>query len=199
MERKKRWGEEEITHKLRFDGETGGVREAKRVGSAAWAEKGDTAVDAEDVEKGLKPAETAENTGSEEENFKEFIFRYGFSLREFNNADGGNEDTPENARSEDGAEKISAPERRKGQIEREEKNEEGKDGFQRVFGFKLSEYIIYIIYSVFQGKNREEKKPDEAQRQFVISAGGFGEVKEWIIRAKKCGGERVEEGEAESS
>lgn len=44
------WGEEEVAHKLRLNGETGGMWKPKGIRSATSAEQSDTTVDAEDVE-----------------------------------------------------------------------------------------------------------------------------------------------------
>ena len=59
----------------------------------------------------MKPAEPAEDAGGEEEKFEEFILGESFRLGKPNDADGGDEDAPENARGKDGAERISTPER----------------------------------------------------------------------------------------
>ena len=68
----------------------------------------------------------------------------------------------------------------------------------RFFGENF-DCIICVIQCVFEREEGEEEEPDECEREFVVGAGGFGDVDEWIVRAKKCGGERVEEGEAEFS
>ena len=60
------WGEEKIAHKLRFDGETRGMRETERMVGAASAEQSLATIKADYVEDGLKPANKTNNRGGDE-------------------------------------------------------------------------------------------------------------------------------------
>ena len=173
--------------------------EAERIRGAAWTEKSDTAVDTEDIEKGLEPAECAEDARGEEEDFEKSVFVYGFSSSEFDDADGGDNNAPEDARSENGAKGIAAPEGSSREVERKEESEERKGGAKSAFFSENFDCIIYVIQCVSERENGKKEEPDEREGKFVVGAGGFGKMKQRIVRAKKGGGEGIEEGEAELS
>ena len=77
------------------------------------------------------------------------------------NSNAGNDETPENTGGKNSAERIGAPECSESKVDGEEKEEEGKKGFERFLLAESFKYIIYIYKEVFKREGREEEEGDE--------------------------------------
>ena len=200
VERVKSRGEEEVSHELGFDSETGGAREAEDAGGTAGTEESEGTGDFEGferelekgVEEALEPAETRDKDGGEEKSFSEKVLAEGGLVLEVEeDTDGGNNQAPENARGEDGAERIRTPEGGQGEIEGEEVEEE----VLTVGSF--AEEVAEVEEKVFEREEREKGEPDEGKGEFVVGRRGGGEEKVGVVRKIEDERGGVEKKEAE--
>ena len=97
-------------------------------------------------------------------------------------------DAPKNARGENGAKGIGAPESSESEVKGEEESEE--------IEWFLPIYIIYGGEEVPEREKSKEKEPDERERKFVVGTGGGSDGNERIVRAEKDNREGIEKEEA---
>ena len=140
----------------------------------------------------MEPADGTESSRGVEENFEKFA---GIEkllpikcCKKYNTSDN---ETAKDAGGEDGTKGIATPKRGEKKVCGEEKGRE-------VEGFSLI-YIIYGDKKLFEGKEREEEKPDEWQGKLVVGTSGGDDGDEREVGAKKYNREGIEKEEAEFS